>query len=110
MKWFGQQWFFRTCSAKIVALPRDLRDRGHDVSLRRRVTSEFVGYNSERSRLLAFQELSEETSCSSATTPFLHKNVDDVSILIYRSPAVRDDERRRRRGLGDRLSPGIVPS
>ncbi len=66
----------------------DMRDRRHHRSLRRRITSELVGDDSYRTGLLALEQLPKESRGCPCITPFLHENIDDVTVLVDGAPKV----------------------
>lgn len=72
----------------VLILVGDMGQRRRDLTQGCSITSEFICDNFPRYECLAFKQFSEETQRHSFISAALHQNVDDVTILIDRSPKI----------------------
>jgi len=76
---------FRTV---VLILVGEMYQRGRELTQGSLIASEFVGDNFPRHGCLTFKQFSEETQCRLIVSAALHQNIDNVTILIDRSPKI----------------------
>ena len=59
---------------------------GHDRSSRRTVARKFVRDDLSGRATLTFHQFLEETDCSLLVLAFLHQDIENIPVLIYRTP------------------------
>ena len=63
-------------------------DRRHDIFSGSAIASELVSYHASWRVTLAFHELAEKPFSCAFVTPFLNKNIDDITVLIDSTPEI----------------------
>ena len=80
--------FVRDFGAVIRIDVVDVIDRGHDRTMRRIITSEFIGDQPSRFTSLAFEKTAKKTFSRTPIATTLHENVYGIPILINRTPEI----------------------
>ena len=75
-------------SPVVLVLVGSMDDQWEDLSVRSRIASKLVGDELQRWPLLVFQHLAKEAFSGSAVSMACDQDIEDVAILINRSPKI----------------------
>ena len=80
--------FVRDFGAVIRIDVVDVIDRGHDRTISRIITSEFIGDQPARFTSLAFEKMAEKACSQTLIETTLHENINAAAVLIDGKPQI----------------------